>query len=212
MPALLLETYQLAYQYPAEKTLIFPDLSLERGQPYLLLGNSGSGKTTLLHLVGGLLPLQKGEVRLEGQPFSALTPTALHRLRKQKIGFIFQKPYLLPALTLRQNVALAQKLAGKKNDPKAISSLLEKLEIEALQHKTPQQLSGGELQRAAIAQALIRKPVLLLADEPTSNLDEKRALQVATLLAQSCQLFETTLLIATHDQRLKEKFENQFFL
>ncbi|WP_027001235.1 ABC transporter ATP-binding protein [Hugenholtzia roseola] len=212
MLAPLLKTYQLSHQYPAEGVLTFPDLNLDRGQAYLLLGNSGSGKTTFLHLVGGLLPIQSGEVWFEDAPLSTRSPAALHQFRKQKIGFIFQKPYLLPALTLWENIALAQKLALAEVQQEAISTLLAQLEIEALHKKYPQELSGGQLQRAAIAQALVRRPSLLLADEPTSNLDPKRALQVAQLLAQTCQLFQTTLLIATHDQRLQDKFEQQFFL
>lgn len=171
-----------------------------------MLGPSGCGKTTLLSVLAGLLRPSDGTVRIEGQDFYSLPPSTRDRLRGQNFGFVFQTLHLLPSLTLAQNVALAADMAGVKPEPGRLDALLNSLGLTDRSHRKPNALSQGEQQRAAIARAVLLRPRIIVADEPTSALDDANAMAVMDLLEQQAQDTGAALLIATHDNRIKDRF------
>ena len=180
------------------------DVELQRGEFLALRGASGAGKSTLLHLLGGLDTPNRGEVRLAGRNLSALGRGELARLRSKEVGFIFQAYYLLPELDALENVCLPARMA---RTPAAEAEargreLLRRVGLgERLEHK-PYELSGGEQQRVAIARAMINEPDLILADEPTGNLDSHTGEEIIELLCALRDEKQTTLIMATHDARL----------
>lgn len=176
-------------------------LQVERGQFVSIMGPSGSGKSTLLHLIGGLDRPSGGEVRLSGEPIQDLSDHDLSAFRRRKLGFIFQFFNLLPTLTALENVALPRLLDGeamKTVEPKA-KELLEMMGLSSRMDHRPDQLSGGEMQRVAIARALVTDPLLILADEPTGNLDSKTGESVLSLLSSMAREKGHTILMVTHD-------------
>jgi ABC-type lipoprotein export system ATPase subunit len=203
----------LIYQYEAgKKVLSFPDLLLEDGATCLLLGNSGSGKTTLLHLMGGLLKVQQGKIKIQDQDLSQMTETQLDRFRAQHIGFIFQRNHLISALSVRKNLLLSPFLANIGQDEKRLDELLARFQLEEKKDARVSLLSQGEAQRVAIARAVMNKPDVLFADEPTSALDDENCDRVIQLLLQVAKENGCTLVIATHDQRLRAVFPTQIRL
>lgn len=208
----MLQTDQLKFAYKGGNSFSFPDIHCERGAHWLLLGQSGSGKTTFLHLLGGLLSPNSGSIRLEGTDMSKLSGTALDRFRGKHIGIIFQKAHFVSALTVGENLALAQELAGMPVDNGRIAKLLDRLNVGHKIHSKPDRLSAGEQQRVAIARSLVNSPELILADEPTSALDDENCEQVLHLLTEQAASVKATLLIVTHDGRLKDKISNQILL
>jgi putative ABC transport system ATP-binding protein len=184
--------------------LELPAWSLAEGQAALVLGASGSGKTTLINLAAGLLTPTTGRVHVAGQDLAALSESRRDRFRGARIGIVFQTLRLLRALTVRQNLALAQRLAGRPHDAAWINAALERLGLSSLGDARPHRLSTGEQQRAAIARAAAGQPILILADEPTSALDDANASAALALLREEAQRCGAALLIATHDQRLKD--------
>jgi ABC-type lipoprotein export system ATPase subunit len=208
----MLTTKNLQFQYPASTTMSFPDIDLQRGEQGLLLGQSGSGKTTLLHLLGGLLSPKSGDIRINDQNLSLLRGAELDRFRGRNIGIIFQTAHFVRSLTVEENLVIAQQLSGSKIGKSLILSFLEKLNLEHKLKSKPHELSIGEAQRANIARALINAPPLILADEPTSALDDKNAEEVIKLLEQQAAAVNATLLIVTHDGRLKSYFKKQIEL
>lgn len=195
----------LSFGYPGATPLGFPDFTVAPGQHVLLLGESGSGKTTLLHLVGGLLRGYRGSVKVNNTELSDLSETALDRFRGQHLGFIFQRNHLIPALTVEKNLLMAPYLANLKPDLARIDTVLETLGLHDKKKSRIQQLSQGQAQRVAIARAVLNKPSIILADEPTSALDDKNCHRVIDLLLSVAQAQQSTLVVATHDQRLKDK-------
>ncbi len=183
-------------------------LHLDQGEHMLLLGPSGSGKTTLINAVTGLLTPDVGTIAIDGETINHLTPSGRDSLRRRKIGIIFQSLRLVSALSVRDNLRLAQRLSLGKADDQGIATLLHQLGIAHRASAKPRALSQGEAQRAAIARALIGKPALLIADEPTSALDDEKAERVARLLMETADQNGSTLLIATHDARLKAFIPN----
>lgn len=176
-------------------------LQVERGQFVSIMGPSGSGKSTFLHLVGGLDRASAGEVKLNGEAIQNLSDNELSAFRRRKLGFIFQFFNLLPTLSALENVALPRLLDGeplKAVEPKA-KELLEMMGLGSRMDHRPDQLSGGEMQRVAIARALVTDPLLILADEPTGNLDSKTGESVLTLLSQMAKERGHTILMVTHD-------------
>jgi putative ABC transport system ATP-binding protein len=208
----MIQTKNLKFQYDAAQQFQFPDMHCEQGSHWLVLGESGCGKTTLLHLLGGLRKPTGGDVIVQNEAISKLSGEALDHFRGQNIGIIFQQSHLIKALTVEDNLLTAQYLAGERQDKNKIRSILAKLNLEDKLKAKPKNLSLGEQQRVAIARALINDPVLILADEPTSSLDDKNCQEVVKLLLEQSQNFKATLLIVTHDGRLKELFENQILL
>lgn len=176
------------------------ELRLGAGEVMVVEGPSGSGKTTLLAVAGGLLCPDQGRVDWNGTRLGAGTPGR----RAHDLGFVFQRPNLLAQLTLRENVLLAAALAGLRpaSAGEATDALLRSLDIAALSHRRPCELSGGEEQRAAVARSLVHRPRLVLADEPTASLDGEAALAVAAALIEQARAQGAAVLIATHDPRL----------
>jgi len=182
------------------------DLRIERGEMVSIAGPSGSGKSTLLNLIGGLDRPTSGEIRIDGQSLAHLSDDDLTRLRRDKIGFVFQFFNLLPSLTCIQNVALPLHLKGlpRKEIDKRARDLLKLTQLDHRFDHLPEELSGGERQRAAIARALAFYPPLLLADEPTGNLDTHTAAQILNLIRDLHERLNTTILIVTHDASVAE--------
>ncbi|MNK14134.1 Bacitracin export ATP-binding protein BceA [compost metagenome] len=208
----IVSTTQLSFQYPNSTPIEFPDIRIEKGQHTLLLGDSGSGKTTLLNILGGLSRPETGLVKINNQDLSLLSNSKLDRFRAQYIGFIFQEAHLLRNLTLLENIKLAQSLAGKRIDLNAIHFILTQLQLDQKSDAYPNELSRGQLQRAAIARSIINKPALLIADEPTAALDDNNTYRVLELLLSIANTAGSTLLITTHDKRIKDQFSKMYLL
>jgi putative ABC transport system ATP-binding protein len=176
--------------------------SVPRTQFVAIMGASGSGKSTLLGLLAGLDTVTSGSIKLDGVEISNLKEDALARLRGRKIGFVFQSYQLVPTLTAEENVLLPAELSGVGADRKRALELLERVGLSNRSHHYPVQLSGGEQQRVALARAFITKPPLLMADEPTGNLDSENGQHILQLLMDLNRHDQTTLVLVTHDQAL----------
>lgn len=208
----MFKTQSLFFAYNERKEFRFPDIELSPGENLLVLGESGIGKTTLLHIIAGLLKPNSGKVELAGTSIHELSLSQLDRFRGKHMGLVFQRPHFTHALTLEENLGLVQYLSGYPRDKKRIIDVLESLGIAQKIREMPQKLSQGEQQRAAIALAVINKPQLILADEPTSSLDDKNCEKVATLFKEQAAATGAQLIIITHDQRLKDQFPNTLTL
>ncbi|MGN5955228.1 ABC transporter ATP-binding protein [Sphingobacterium lactis] len=212
MSEIVLQTTDLSFSYPNSTRLTFEDMKIQQQQHTLILGESGSGKSTLLHLIGGFSLPATGTVTIQGQNIYDLRESKLDQFRAQHLGFIFQEAHLLKNLSVIDNIKLAQSLAGFSTDTQAIQQLLGKLQLSNLGNRKPNELSRGQVQRVAIARALINKPAILLADEPTASLDDKNTFLVIELLKCLANEQGSTLLISTHDKRLKDEFSNNYLL
>lgn len=208
----IIATQELSFQYKGGIPIQFPAIQIQKGQHTLLLGNSGTGKTTLLHLLGGLSKPTAGKVWINEKDIYAMSTSEMDKFRSQHIGFIFQEAHLLKNLTILENIQLAQSLAKKTVNKNEVLSVLDKLQLSDKAHAYPQELSRGQLQRAAIARAVINKPLLLIADEPTASLDDQNTTRVLSLLMEIADQQGATLLIATHDKRIKNNFSNTYDL
>jgi ABC-type lipoprotein export system ATPase subunit len=204
----MISSSNLSYRYPGASSISFPDLTIARGEQFLLLGESGSGKTTLLHLLGGLLKSQQGSISVNGTEITQLSESELDHFRGQHYGFIFQRNHLISALSVEKNLLMAPFLAGLKQDQGRVGEVLTQLGIVEKKRSAIRELSVGQAQRVAIARAILNKPALILADEPTSALDDKNCDRVSDLLLSIAKQNNATLIIATHDQRLKNKIKN----
>lgn len=180
------------------------NLSVERGEFVSVVGTSGSGKSTLLHLLGGLDRPTRGSVAIDGAELYAMKPDALTVFRRRYIGFVFQNYNLIPGLNVWENVTLPLGLDGIKADRDETESLLSSLGIYDKRFSMPSELSGGQQQRAAIARALAAKPHVLLADEPTGNLDSKTGLEVMLLLGKLNAELSQTIVMITHNEELAQ--------
>lgn len=203
-----LEISGLSHRYGGTRALAETNLSLEKGQHCLLLEPSGSGKTTLINLICGLLRPQHGRIAICGEDIGTAGAAKADDIRRRHIGIVFQTLRLISALDLAANLSLAQRLQRGVRGRTDIDVLLDQLGIRHRVHAKPHQLSQGEAQRAAIARALIARPALLVADEPTSALDDANMQRVARLLLESAERTGATLLIATHDERLRQLIPN----
>lgn len=205
----MIYTKDLKFSFNEKTTFAFPDLKNQASETLLITGNSGKGKTTLLHLLGGLLRPHSGTIFIQDTTISSLSEKDLDQFRGKNIGLVLQQSHFVASLNVLENVVLASWLAtGKKATEKAVA-LLKELDLEDQMYKLPSNLSVGQQQRVSIARALINEPKLLLADEPTSSLDDENAAKVADLLAHLTKEYNASLIIVTHDQRLKDKFANQ---
>ena len=182
------------------------DLRVSPGEIVLIMGPSGSGKTTLLTMAGGLLRPSAGEIYVDGQDITRLSDRAVSRMRREKIGFIFQSFNLLPALSSLENILVALNLAGNKGRGAMdrAAQLLKDFGLEGRSRFRPEQLSGGERQRVSVARALANGPSLVLADEPTANLDSRRGHEVMELLRAIAKRQGKTVVIVSHDQRIRD--------
>ncbi len=175
------------------------DLSVPRGEFLAVIGPSGSGKSTLFHILGGLAPPTAGEVLIDGVDLRKLSENERTELRQKKVGFVFQKYNLLPTLTAADNIRIARSLAGNEAEPADFQTTLELLGIRNRLHHRPRALSGGEQQRVAIARALVNQPAILLADEPTGNLDTANSDAVLNILRDLNKRSGQTILMITHN-------------
>jgi putative ABC transport system ATP-binding protein len=208
----MLQIQSLQYQYSSGPKLEFPNFEFGKGDRGLILGESGCGKTTLLQLLGGLRKPAAGTVKVNRQDLQKLDTTALDRFRGRHIGFIFQQAHAVQALTVGENLALARQLAGVSQAPAEDEAMLARLGLAQMLQRKPEKLSQGERQRLAIARALVNRPSVILADEPTSALDDKNTEAVAKLLIEQADSVAATLLVVTHDARLKGYFSKQIQL
>ena len=184
-------------------------LTVSAGERVAVMGPSGCGKSTLLHLCGAMDRPSKGEVRLEGQPLCSLDDDQLTRLRRRQVGFVFQSFNLLPTLTIAQNIGLPLLLSGSGEDEarNAVKELAERVGLISRLDHLPQQLSGGEVQRAAIVRAVIHEPTVLIADEPTGNLDSDNGRRILELLLQLNEQSKTAIILATHDETVARQLD-----
>lgn len=213
MPELpLLQVNQLRLGYAGKSVLKLDALTLQQGEELAVIGPSGCGKTSLLHLIAGLQQPTAGEIKILGTSWASLRPAARDRYRGQHIGIIFQRLHLLPALSVLKNLTLSQKLSRMPVDPQAIFECLDRLGIAHLAHAKPSALSVGQAQRVAIARALVHKPALILADEPTSSLDNANADRAICSLRQHAAELGASLLVVTHDQRVRGTFKRELDL
>ncbi len=208
----MFDLQQVSHGYDGTEVLRVPAWSAAPGAHWLLLGPSGSGKTTLLHILAGILRPGAGRVHVAGQDLAALAPGNLDRFRGRHIGIVLQRLHLLPSLTVAQNLQLAQYLAGLPQDAARVQEVLASLDIADKARAYPHALSHGQAQRVAVARAVVNQPRVLLADEPTSNLDDARCAQALDLLLAQATACGATLVIATHDQRIKARVSSQFVL
>lgn len=204
----ILETRDLRKYYGAGdtqvKTLDGVDLSIEQGEFVAIVGTSGSGKSTLLHMLGGLDRPTSGTVTVDGRDIFALKDEALTIFRRRKIGFVFQSYNLVPVLSVYENIVLPIQLDGGKVDQSYVNQVIEALGLEQKLQNLPSQLSGGQQQRVAIARALATKPAIILADEPTGNLDSKTSQDVLSLMKVTGQKFAQTMVMITHNEEIAQ--------
>ena len=203
----MISTRHLSYRYANGPSLGFADLDVAQGGVLILSGASGSGKSTWLALVAGLLPASSGDLTVAGQALAQLDKAQSDAWRAKTIGFLPQKLHLSAALSVFQNLELAQWAAGQTVDVKAIREALAALGVGDLSERKPSQLSGGQAQRVALARAVLLQPKLILADEPTASLDDEAASAALDLLLTTAAQFNATLVIATHDSRIKKHLE-----
>ena len=207
----MLITKEVEFNYDNQIFFKFQNIDLKSNENLLIIGNSGVGKTTLMHLLAGLLKSNSGSIKLFDKELSQLSSHQLDRFRKNNIGIVFQRPHFVNSLTVKENLQLAQYIANKK-DNNRIESILKKLNIFDKSNKKTNQLSQGEKQRASIALAIVNSPKLILADEPTSSLDDTNCSKVIKLLKKQATDFGAQLIVITHDSRLKEHFKKSIEL
>ena len=198
----MIRTRGLVYQYKKGPALAFADVDLPQGGVLLLAGASGSGKSTWLALVAALLQPTAGTLTVAGQILTDLQQMAADAWRASTVGFLPQKLHLSAALTVQQNLAMAQWAAGLVQDNARITAALQALDVAALAQRKPSQLSGGQAQRVALARAVLMAPRIILADEPTASLDDQSAADAVGLLQSTAHRHQATLVIATHDARV----------
>ena len=204
----ILETHALKKYYGAGDTQVKAldgvDLRVEQGEFVAIVGTSGSGKSTLLHMLGGLDRPTSGTVTVDGRDIFALKDEALTIFRRRKIGFVFQSYNLVPVLSVWENIVLPVQLDGAKVDEAYVQEVIATLGLEKKLPNLPNQLSGGQQQRVAIARALATKPAILLADEPTGNLDSKTSQDVLGLMKVTGQKFAQTMVMITHNEEIAQ--------
>lgn len=202
----ILEVTNLCKTYGKGDTMVKAldnvSFSVEKGEFVAIIGQSGSGKSTLLHILGGVDVPTKGSVVINQTDISNLDETALAIFRRRQIGLIYQFYNLIPILTVQENLTLPLLLDGRKPDEKQISTLVKRLGLENRLDHLPNQLSGGQQQRVSIGRALVNNPALMLADEPTGNLDSENSKEIISLLRQFNKDFNQTVIIITHDEKI----------
>ena len=204
----ILQTTDLKKHYGSGDTMVRAldgvDLSVEDGEFAAIVGTSGSGKSTLLHMLGGLDRPTSGKVFVEGKDIFSLGDDELTIFRRRKIGFVFQSYNLVPVLNVYENIVLPVELDGNRVDRAHIEHIIETLGLQEKKESLPSQLSGGQQQRVAIARALASKPAIILADEPTGNLDSRTSLDVMGLLKVTSEQFSQTIVMITHNEEIAQ--------
>ena len=204
----ILETRDLKKYYGSGDTQVKAldgvDFSIQQGEFVAIVGTSGSGKSTLLHMLGGLDRPTSGTVTVDGKDIFALKDEALTIFRRRKVGFVFQSYNLVPVLSVWENIVLPVELDGAKVDRQYVNEVIRTLGLEKKLQSLPNQLSGGQQQRVAIARALATKPAILLADEPTGNLDSRTSQDVLSLMKVTGQKFGQTMVMITHNEEIAQ--------
>ena len=204
----VLQTHELKKYYGSGDTLVKAldgvDLTVEEGEFVAIVGTSGSGKSTLLHMLGGLDRPTSGTVAVEGKNIFSLKDEALTIFRRRKIGFVFQAYNLVPVLSVYDNIVLPIQLDGAQVDRRHVASIIHALGLDQKLNSLPGQLSGGQQQRVAIARALATKPAILLADEPTGNLDTATSQDVLSLMKTMGRTFRQTMVMITHNEEIAQ--------
>lgn len=204
----ILETVNLSKIYGKGETKVCAadqiSFSVEKGEFVAIVGTSGSGKSTLLHMIGGLDTPTSGEVIVDGQKISTMSSDELTIFRRRNIGFVFQQFNLVPLLNVEENITLPIKLDGKKPEKEFIDTIISTLGLEKKKQAFPATLSGGQQQRVAIARALAAKPAIILADEPTGNLDTRTSQDVLGLLKVTSERFHQTIIMITHNEEIAQ--------
>lgn len=208
----MLKSKSIVFNYDGANKFRFPDIQLQKGENLLVLGESGIGKTTLLQILAGLLHPKEGSVELNGTNFQNLSSKNLDLFRGKHIGMVFQRPHFVRNLSILDNLLLSLYLSKNKQDTKRATQLLDQIGLGNKLHSKPDQLSQGEQQRASIALAVVKNPDLILADEPTSSLDDTNCQKIAKLLKEQAASNNAQLIIITHDQRLKSQFKKSITL
>lgn len=201
-----INSQKITFSYPGKELFTFPDLALKGGDQLLILGKSGSGKSTFMNLLSGLLTPISGTIEVDGQNLSRMSTQELDQFRGKSIGIVFQKPHLLAPLSVKENLEVAPYFGQAKGQ--SIAELLADLGIENKAKSSVQTLSEGEAQRVSIARALMNKPRLILADEPTSSLDDENAEKVIALLIRQAKKIDAALIVVTHDQRVRNQIKD----
>ena len=208
----MIKTESISYTYDGNLNFNFPDIHLSDGGSLLVLGNSGVGKTTFLQILAGLLKSESGKVQLGNTNYNDLSANEMDYFRGANIGVIFQKSYFVRTLNIFENLKLSLVLSNKKYEKNNIINLLEDIGLGDKLYSMPYDLSQGEQQRAAIASAVIKNPELILADEPTSSLDDDNCQKTISLLKKQADKNKSKLIIITHDNRIKNQFNNSITL
>lgn len=208
----MITSKNLKFSYSSQKNFSFPDISCGDNETLLILGQSGKGKTTLLHLLALLLKPTSGEIYIDGNNVTNFSPSQATKVRAQSIGIIYQRAHFTNSLSVLENILLPNYFSGQKQDKEKAAFLANELGFFDHLSKKTNQLSQGEQQRVSIARSLMNNPNVILADEPTSSLDDDNCEKVIQLLKSQSAQIGASLVVVTHDQRLKDEFENRVFL
>jgi len=208
----LLEVKSLTFTHEGQNQICFPDISLSNNEGLIVLGNSGSGKTTLINLIAGLIKPDSGDITLNQTKYNELSLDDLDIFRGKNIGLIFQKPHFIRNLNVLENLSLSTHLSRNKVSKEIFEETLNEVGLSEKVNVRPNELSEGEQQRLSIAMALVKEPSLILADEPTSSLDDNNCNKVISLLKAYSENKGCKLIIVTHDSRIKNLFKKKISL
>jgi len=208
----MLKSNSIQFTYNGEKKFNFPDLNINSGESLLVLGESGVGKTTFIQILAGLLKPSSGSLELNSINYSSLSSKKMDEFRGKNIGMIFQSPHFVRNISIIENLLLSLHLSNQKLDKEYVEDILNQIGLVEKMNSLPDELSQGEQQRAAIALAVIKNPDLILADEPTSSLDDTNCQKIISLLKEQSASKNAKLIIITHDNRLKSQFKKSIKL
>ena len=208
----MLKSNSIQFTYDGEKKFNFPDLNINSGESLLVLGESGVGKTTFIQILAGLLKPSSGSLELNSINYSSLSSKKMDEFRGKNIGMIFQSPHFVRNISIIENLLLSLHLSNQKLDKEYAEDVLSQIGLVEKMNSLPDELSQGEQQRAAIALAVIKNPDLILADEPTSSLDDTNCQKIISLLKEQSTSKNAKLIIITHDNRLKSQFKKSIIL
>ena len=208
----MLQTVDVTFSYTKESSFKFPDINLSTSESLLIIGKSGIGKTTLLHLLAGILSPDNGNIFINDTNINSISSKKLDAFRGKHIGIVFQNTIAISSLTVYENLQARLYFIRIPNQQKAIENILDQLDLVSVKSQKPNTLSTGQLQRLGIALGVIHKPDIILADEPTSSLDDENCELVIDLLKRQAKMSNANLIIITHDQRIKNSFTNTIVL